>query len=68
MSKQARTPFPNPPATNLKRYHEIVSVLARHVFGSFLTDLQIEHRNSLPSRWLKQEILPPEHIKELSKQ
>lgn len=54
MSKPAKTPFPSSPAPNLKRYREIVSVLARHGFGSFLANLQLEHRISLPSRLLKQ--------------
>jgi ubiquinone biosynthesis protein len=67
MSKPARTPFSNPRAATLKRYREIVSVLARHGFGSFLTDLQIEHRISLPSRLVKQadnaNISPAEHLR-----
>ncbi len=67
MSKPARTPFPNSPAPNLKRYREIVSVLARHGFGSFIADVQLEHRISLPSRLLKQAdnstISPAEHLR-----
>src|SRR5512139_2327534 len=67
MSKPARTPLSNSPASNLKRYREIVSVLARHGFVSFLADLRIEHRISLPSRLLKQadnsNISPAEHLR-----
>ena len=67
MSKLARTPFSDSPAPNLKRYREIVSVLARHGFSSFLADVQLEHRISLPSRLLKQAdnstISPAEHLR-----
>jgi ubiquinone biosynthesis protein len=67
MSKPAQTPFSNSPAPNLKRYREIISVLARHGFGSFLADVQLEHRISLPSRLLKQadnsNISPAEHLR-----
>lgn len=67
MSKQARTPFPNPSATHTKRYREIVSVFTRHGFGSFLTQMQLERRISLPSRWLKHaadsKISPAEHLR-----
>jgi ubiquinone biosynthesis protein len=51
----------------LKRYREIVSVLARHGFGSFLADVHIERRVSLPPRLLKQvensNISPAEHLR-----
>jgi ubiquinone biosynthesis protein len=67
MSKPARTPFSNSRASNLKRYREIVSVLARHGFGSFLADVQVEHRIFLPSRFLKKadnsNISPAEHLR-----
>ncbi len=67
MSKQARTPFTNHNSTNLKRYREIVSVLARHGFGSFLADVQLEHHISLPSRLYTREdnsqISPAEHLR-----
>jgi ubiquinone biosynthesis protein len=52
---------------NLKRYREIVSVLARHGFGSYLENLQIKRRVSPPPRWLKQEVnshvSPAEHLR-----
>jgi ubiquinone biosynthesis protein len=67
MSKLTRTPFSKTPASNLKRYREIVSVLARHGFSSFLADVQLENRISLPSRLLKQAdnstISPAEHLR-----
>jgi ubiquinone biosynthesis protein len=51
----------------LKRYREIVSVLTRHGFGSYLENLQIERRVTLPSRWQKQDvnshISPAEHLR-----
>lgn len=40
---------------NLKRYRRIVTVLARHGFGSVLEFIQIDRRLSLPRRLLKQE-------------
>jgi len=38
---------------NLERYREIVSVFARHGFGSFFAHLQLDRRIPLPSRLLK---------------
>ncbi len=46
-------------ARNLKRYHRIVAVLARHGFGSILASLQIDHYLPLPPRILKQKARPP---------
>ncbi|MCL5997979.1 MAG: AarF/UbiB family protein [Chloroflexi bacterium] len=44
---------------NLGRYHEIVTILARHGFGSILEKLQVNRRLSLPIALLKQK--PSEH-------
>lgn len=67
MSKPAPTPYSKSPAPRLKRYREIVSVLVRHGFGSFLADVQLEHRISLSSRLLKQadnsNVSPAEHLR-----
>jgi len=53
---------------NLKRYRRIVSVLARHGFGSTLESLRLDHRLSLPRRLLKQEpatrFSPAEHMRQ----
>ncbi|MEJ2599627.1 MAG: AarF/ABC1/UbiB kinase family protein [Anaerolineales bacterium] len=46
-------------ARNLKRYHKIVSVLARHGFGSILVNLQIDRYLPLPPRIFKQTARPP---------
>lgn len=52
---------------NLKRYREIVSVFARHGFGSFLANLQLKRRIVPPLRLLKKEynsqISPAEHLR-----
>jgi ubiquinone biosynthesis protein len=52
---------------SLKRYRRIVSVLARHGFGSALEFLQIDRHLSLPRRLLKQEpasrLSPSEHLR-----
>ena len=49
------------------RYRRIVSVLARHGFGSVLELIQVDHRLSLPRRLLKQEpasrLSPAEHLR-----
>jgi len=54
-------------APSLKRYQRIVSVLARHGFGSFLETLQLERRIPLPARLLKAEpqahLSPAEHLR-----
>lgn len=65
MNKPMRTSLSHAP--NLKRYREIVSVLARHGFGSFLANLQLERHITLPPRLLKQEynshISPAKHLR-----
>jgi ubiquinone biosynthesis protein len=43
---------------NLSRYRRILSVLARHGFGSVLESLQMDRYFSLPRRLLKQEPVP----------
>ena len=52
---------------NLNRYRRIVTVLARHGFGSVLEFIQIDRRLSLPRRLLKQEpasrLSPAEHLR-----
>jgi ubiquinone biosynthesis protein len=55
-------------ARNLKRYHQIVTVLARHGFGSILVSLQINRYLPLPPRVLKQtarprSLTPAEHFR-----
>jgi ubiquinone biosynthesis protein len=47
---------PSHHTSKLNRYREIVSVLTRHGFGSYLENLQIERRVTLPSRWQKQDV------------
>jgi ubiquinone biosynthesis protein len=55
-------------ARNLKRYHKIVAVLARHGFGSILASMQIDRYLPLPPRLLKQKarpsiMTPAEHLR-----
>lgn len=46
-------------ARNLKRYHKIVAVFARHGFGSILVNLQVDRYLPLPPRIFKQTARPP---------
>lgn len=46
---------------NLRRYRRIVTVLARHGFGSILETLQIHRRLALPRQLLRQDV--PDQIK-----
>lgn len=52
---------------NLNRYRRIVTVLARHGFGSALEYLRVDQRISIPRRLLKQEpasrLSPSEHLR-----
>jgi ubiquinone biosynthesis protein len=55
-------------ARNLKRYHKIVAVLARHGFGSILASMQMDRYLPLPPRILKQKarpssMTPAEHLR-----
>jgi ubiquinone biosynthesis protein len=52
---------------HLKRYHQIITVLAQHGFGSALEYLQMHRQISLPKRLLKQDsnarISPAEYLR-----
>lgn len=66
-NNQTRRSLPSLQPRHLRRYRQIVEIMARHGFGAILFQLGLEQRLNLPRRLLRRrptvETTPAEHVR-----